>query len=97
MIIKEFWKTVRPDFSNKTKTANTILLSEKEKIITDETMVAKTLNNYFTDLTKNLELKENRLFSRKDTIADIVDYFKNCDSIKKMKEIYNCGINAFSF
>ena len=34
---KRFWKTVRPNFSNKTKTANTIILSEKEKIIKDET------------------------------------------------------------
>ena len=59
-------------------------------------MVAKTLNNYFTDLTKNLELKENRLFSRKDTIADIVDYFKDCDSIRKIKETYNSEVNAFS-
>ena len=56
-------------------------------------MVAKTLNNYFTDLTKKLELKENT----KDTIADIVDYFKDCHSIKKLKETYNTGVNAFSF
>ena len=64
---KRFWKTIRPKFSNKCKTANTIILVEDEKILEDEKAIANTFNNYFTDVThppnlrkKNIGL-ENRL------------------------------------
>ena len=52
--IKVFWKTVKPRFSNKCKTANTIILTEGDMIIKNEKLIADTFNNYFADITKTL-------------------------------------------
>ena len=46
---KMFWKTVKPRFSNKCKTVNTIILTEN-----NEKLIAGTFNNYFADITKIL-------------------------------------------
>ena len=54
---KEFWKIVKPLFSNKSKTTNKIILDENNRIIKDNKKISHILNKYFTDLTKNLKLK----------------------------------------
>ena len=58
---KRFWKTIRPKFSNKCKTTNTIILVEDEKILQDEKAIANTFNNYFTDITHSLDLKKKNI------------------------------------
>ena len=50
---KKFWKTIKLKFSNKCKTANTIILVEDEKILQDEKTIANTFNNYSTDTITN--------------------------------------------
>ena len=60
---KKFWKTIRPKFSNKCKTANTIILVEIEKILQDEKATANPFNNYFTDATLSLSLSLSLSFS----------------------------------
>ena len=91
---KKFWKTIRPSFSNKTKTANTIILSEKDDIIKEEKIIAKTLNNHFTDITKSLKLKKVKSFDNKNKINDIIDYFQDRNSISKIKETFNPSQNS---
>ena len=59
---KMFWKTVTPRFSNKCKTANTIILTEGDMIIKNEKLIADTFNNYFADITKTLKLKKHPNF-----------------------------------
>ena len=59
---KMFWKTVKPRFSNKCKTANTITLTEGDMIIKKEKVIADTFNNYFIDITKTLKLKKHPNF-----------------------------------
>ena len=39
---KTFWKTMRPKFSNKCKTANTIILVEDEKNLTGRKIYSKS-------------------------------------------------------
>ena len=58
---KKFWKTMRTQFSNKCKTANTIFLVEDEKLLQVKKAIANTFNNYFTDVTYFLGLKKNKL------------------------------------
>ena len=41
---KKFWKTVKPLFSNKVKTANTIIIHENYKINKDNQKISHTLN-----------------------------------------------------
>ena len=50
-------------------------------MLKDEKKVAKTLNDYFTNLTKKLKLKPK-------TFNDTVDSFENHNSIGKTKEYY---------
>ena len=50
---KMFWKTVAPLFSNKSKASNKIILSENEKLITNDQESAEVFNNYLIVLLKN--------------------------------------------
>ena len=85
---KMFWKTVKPRFSNKCKTANTIILTEGDMIIKNDKLIADTFNNYFADITKTLKLKKHPNFVGQ-SLFRIADYFKNNESVIKIKEKYN--------
>ena len=82
---KKFWKTIRPKFSNKCKTTNTIILVEDEEILQDEKATASTFNNYFTDVAHSLGLKKKNI-GLEDNLSKIVKNFRNFESIKKIKE-----------
>ena len=58
---KKFWKIIRPKFSNKCKTANTIILVEDEKILQDEKAIANTFHKCFTDVTHSLDVNNSLL------------------------------------
>ena len=83
---------MKPSFSNKCKTANTIILTEGDVITNNEKHIADTFNNYSVGITKTLKLKKypngQSLFT---------DYFKNNESVIKIKEQYNTEKNSFSF
>ena len=85
---KMFWKTVKPRFSNKCKILNTIILTEGDMIIKNEKLVADTLNNSFADITKALKLKKHPNFYGQ-SLSSIADYFKNDESVIKIKEKYD--------
>ena len=74
---KIFWKTVKPRFSNKCKTANTIILTE-------------------ADIAKTLKLKKHPNFDGQ-SLFSIIGYFKNNESVIKIKEKCNAQENSFSF
>ena len=50
---RKFWSTVKRFFSDTSKTVNNIVLSDNGKMLKDEKKVAKTFNDYFTNLTEN--------------------------------------------
>ena len=93
---KMFWKTVKPRFLNKCKTANTIILTEGDMIIKNEKLIADTFNNYFADITKTLKLKKHPNFDVQ-FLFSITDYFKNSESVIKIQKMYNIDQNSFSF
>ena len=80
-VSRKFWSTVKPFFSDTSKTVNNIILSDNGKMLKDEKKVAKTLNDYFTNLTKKLKLKPI-------TFNDTVNSFENHKSIGKIKGYY---------
>ena len=61
---KKFWKTSKPLLSNKTKPSNTIILLEKDKVITDNSEISKTLNSYLTNMAKSLKVPESENINR---------------------------------
>ena len=82
---KKFWKPIRPKFSNKCKTPNTIILFENEKIWQDHKAIANTFINYFTDVTHSFGLKKKNIGLEND-LSKILKNFRNSESIKKIKE-----------
>ena len=52
-----FWKTVKPYFSDKGSNSRRITLLENDSILTDDKDIAKNMNNFFINITKNLNLK----------------------------------------
>ena len=82
---KKFQKTIGPEFSNKCKTANTIILVEDEKILHDRKAAANTFNNYFTDVTHSLGLKKKNI-GLENTLTKIVKTFRNFESMQKINE-----------
>ena len=51
-------------------------------------LTADTFNNYFADITKTLKLKKHPNFDGQ-SLFSITDYFKNNESVIKIKEKYN--------
>ena len=81
----KFWKIVKAFFTDKCKNTNNIILTEKNKTLYDNKKISNTLNEYFTNITKGLNLRE--------TTGNI--NFENEKSCKKIKE--NFGNETFSF
>ena len=55
---KNFWTSVKPLFADKGLKSKNIIMIENEKIISDVKEIAKTMNNFFTNTVKNLNIEE---------------------------------------
>ena len=95
---KKFWKTIRPYFSDKGYNQTKITIVEKDSIITDEKKIATLMNNYFINITKNLDLKPSTVPNTSD-LDEITKHFDDHISICKIKEAYSEILreNNFSF
>ena len=57
---KNFWKNIKPLFSEKRKFANKITLEDSEEnILSDDTLVSEELEIFFKNATKTLNINEN--------------------------------------
>ena len=88
---RKFWQKVKPLFSEKCMTKQSIRLNENGKIISDKKEVAEILNNYFMDAVENLEV--NRYLPKivmndegLDQIDKMVQKYQDHPSILKIKE-----------
>ena len=91
---KMFWKTVKPRFSKKFKTANTIILTEGDMIMKNDKIIGGAFNNYFAGMTKSLKLKKHLNFDGQ-SLSSITDYFKNNECVIKIKEKYDTQKDLF--
>ena len=78
---KTFWKSVKPFFSNKGLNSNNILLKEGNEIVNDDGKIAFIMNMYFTNITKHMNLKTNKM-SLPEELVNILDTFKNHMSVR---------------
>ena len=53
---RTFWKVYKPFLSKKFTSDDKIILVEKEKIISDDCEIANTFNDYYTNVTKSLNI-----------------------------------------
>ena len=93
---EKFWKTIRPYFSDKGYKQTKISIVEKDSIITDEKKIAVLMNNYFINITKNLDLKPSTISNTSD-IDKVTKYFDDHISVCKIKEAYSESLQEDNF
>ena len=81
---KKFWKTIKPIFSNNGLNTNDMMLVENNEIVREEEIIAKIMNNYFTNITTHLKLKPTKI-DPKANLESIIDTFQNHESVQRIK------------
>ena len=56
---KNYWKTIKPLFFDKTESAGSITLKENKKITENQNEVANIFNNYFSKVVSPLQVPES--------------------------------------
>ena len=82
---KQFWKTIKPFFTEKNKTTNNIILTENNQTVREDKAICQIFNTYFTNVTKGLQLRQ----------VDESQSFENEESCRLIKE--NWSGESFSF
>ena len=88
---KKFWKTVKPFPSGKSKTSDKIHLNENGELLNTESETAEVLNNFFSNIVKNLKIPEYENLDRnfenvEDPVLRAILKYKNHPSITVIKE-----------
>ena len=98
---KQFWKTVKPLFSNTNPTSEKITLIENGKILSNDEEVAECFNEYFINITDGMgidpslkEVYENMTVD--EMIVRAVKKYEHHPSIKRIKAI-NQDTEKFRF
>ena len=91
---KKFWKTIKPFFSNKGLNTNKLMIIEKNNLISEKSILANTMNQYFTSITKQLNLKKSPQLKN---LEDIINYYHNHISIEKIRSSNNTQSELFTF
>ena len=97
---KMFWKAVKPFLTDKGTTSRKITLIESGEILTEDVKVAETLNSFFSDAPKKLNITVNQyLLNSTDWLNDPVDIaLKKFDSHPSILQIRKYVSNTtFSF
>ena len=98
---KKFWTTVKPFFSEKNMVNSKINLIENNEIVSDDSKIANTFNDFFVNIVPSLEIKENEQLVHTEGTFDcqierILDKYKFHPSVKTIKENLQL-IKSFSF
>ena len=93
---RKFWQTVKSFLSEKNKSREKIALITNKEIISDAVEVANTLNNYFSNVVKNLKIPKNFLtdslpqsLSRHPTLNAMLKYKNVLTKIVFSKRLKN--------
>ena len=60
------------------------MLVENNEIVCKEEIMAKFMDNYFTNITTHLKIKPNKT-GRKANLESIVDTFQNHENVQRIK------------
>ena len=98
---KKFWKTVKPFISDKSSSKSRITSIEEGKIVSNESEVAETFDDFFVTITDSLGIVENEdIILPSEDINDLIDQilfrFSRHPSIQKIRSL-NGNIGSFSF
>ena len=73
---KNFWRAIKPDFSDKGNFSNKIMISEKDCIVSDDRRLSEICNENFINITKTLDLKPS-IISTTTSLPEIIETFKD--------------------
>ena len=98
---KNFWKTVKPLFSDKGPSNQNITLVRENEILSEDTDTAKALNNFFKNAVGSLDINENRfLLTDTENLDDPVNIaikkFESHPSILEIKDNVESSIFCFT-
>ena len=97
---KKFWKTVKPFLSDKSKTSDKIHFNENGELLNSESETAEVLNNFFSNIVKDLKIPEYENFDHsfenvEDPVLRAILKYKNHPSITVIKK--KAKNSVFSF
>ena len=84
---------IKPFFSNKGLNTNKLMLIGNNNLISEESVLANAMNQYFTNITKQLNTKN--YFQLRN--LEVINYYHNHISIVKIKSSNNTHYNLFTF
>ena len=86
---KNFWRVVKPNFSNKILGTNRVILRDGGKIISDTEKVADTFNKFFVNIGKALKIDKDKQFlvETKDVFDPVLKAIKNIALILAFLEL----------
>ena len=98
---KKFWKRISLLFSNKNKSKERITLVENDEIISSDIEVAKTFQNFFSSIVKNLNIQKEETHLSKTTqenpVLVCIEKFSMHPSKVNIKKRTEATSNKFSF
>ena len=98
---KKFWKTVKPLFSEKGFSSETITLVDKNVIYEEDKKVSEMFNDFFSSVVRNLNIEINcnllnETEDETDLISRIIKKYESHPSILKIREVYG-GTDTLCF
>ena len=96
---KEFWKTYKPYLSHNQIIDDKIILLEEDKIVSDDLKISEIFNEYFTNITKNLNTEPwpSDYTAENDPVKMAMHKYRNHPSIITIKEKMKFENNKFHF
>ena len=98
---KKLWKRISPLFSNKIKSKENITLVENDEIISSDIEVAKTFQNFFSSIIKNLNIQRDETYlpqtTQENPVLACIEMFSKHPSIVSIKKCMEISSNNFSF
>ena len=99
---RKFWKTVKPVFTDKVQVSQSITHIENGEMVTNDLKIAEIFNNYFADITKDLEITETGAYllpsiGKEDPVDKAVEKYKNYKNHPSINKIKECFTYSESF
>ena len=97
---KNFWRVVKPNFSNKILDTNRVILRDGGKIISDTEKDADTFNKFFVNIGKTSKTDKDKQFLVEtneafDPVLITIKKYSTHPSILRIKEKMNKNVYSF--
>ena len=94
---KHFWKTIKPNFTDKVLKDERIVLVEDDQVITADTDLAEIFKDHFENIVESLHIERPcKVDFDREPVANAIKNFSQHPSILKIKENTNSSA-CFSF